>query len=208
MTNALSPSLFSFGIHSIRVVSRNGEPWFVASDVAEALEYRDAANAARNVSDHQKGTQIVSTLGGEQKVTIINESGLYKLVLRSRKPEAELFSDWVTGEVLPSIRKTGSYNAQPTTISLLSRRWLVYFDDQGKEQVSPIEDDGFVATRRNIAQRIRERGMDSMFDIETVSQIAHACTERLVADITHYRAYANNLAKQSTPSQMVMALTT
>lgn len=102
-------STFNFGTHTVRIIVRNGEPWFVASDVAEALGYRDAANAARNLKDHQKGTHNLSTLGGSQKVTIINESGLYKLVLRSRKPEAEEFSDWVTGEVLPSIRQTGGY---------------------------------------------------------------------------------------------------
>ena len=100
---------FNFGTHAMRVVMRDGEPWFVASDVADALGYRDAANAGRILADHQKGTHSMSTPGGEQRVTIINESGLYRLVLRSRKPEAEKFSDWVTGEVLPSIRKTGSY---------------------------------------------------------------------------------------------------
>lgn len=104
---------FKFGDCEIRVVVRDGDPWFVASDVASALCYRNASDAARNLKDHQKGTHIVRTLGGSQKVTIITESGLYKLVLRSRKPEAEEFSDWVTGEVLPSIRKTGSYAKAP-----------------------------------------------------------------------------------------------
>lgn len=109
---------FNFGAHAVRVIVRDGEPWFVAADVAEALGYRDAANAGRILADHQKAdTQIASTSlnGIEQtrRVTIINESGLYRLVLRSRKPEAEKFSDWVTGEVLPSIRKTGGY-AKPT----------------------------------------------------------------------------------------------
>lgn len=109
-----TPSIFNFHNHEIRVIKVNGEPWFVASDVAEALGYRDATNAARNLGEHQKSdTQIASTSsnGSTQmrSVTIISESGLYRLVLRSRKPEAEAFSDWVTGEVLPSIRKTGSY---------------------------------------------------------------------------------------------------
>lgn len=115
---ALNPSVFNFANHPVRVVTVDGAPWFVASDVAEALGYRDAANAGRILADHQKAdTQIVSTSpdGTEQRrsVTIINESGLYRLVLRSRKPEAERFSDWVTGEVLPAIRKTGRYEAAP-----------------------------------------------------------------------------------------------
>lgn len=109
MADALSPSVFAFHNHSVRIIVRDGEPWFVASDVATALGYRDASNAARHLKDQQKGTHNLSTLGGDQKVTVITESGLYKLVLRSRKPEAEEFSDWVTGEVLPTIRKTGRY---------------------------------------------------------------------------------------------------
>lgn len=104
-----TPSVFNFGAHAVRIVVRNGEPWFVAADVAAALGYLTAKDAARNLSEHQKGGHILPTLGGEQRVTIINESGLYRLVLRSRKPAAEQFSDWVTGEVLPSIRKSGRY---------------------------------------------------------------------------------------------------
>ncbi|TAM23404.1 MAG: hypothetical protein EPN60_15095 [Nevskiaceae bacterium] len=100
---------FQFHTHAVRVVARDGEPWFVLADVAEALGYRDAANAGRCLADKQRGTQIVSTPSGDQPMTLVNESGLYRLVLRSRKPEAIAFSDWVTGEVLPSIRKTGGY---------------------------------------------------------------------------------------------------
>lgn len=114
VASATVPTIFQFGSHEVRIIMRDGEPWFIASEVAQALGYRDAANASRNLADHQKAdTQIVSTSSnGTQQartVTIINESGLYRLVLRSRKPEAEKFTDWVTGEVLPAIRKTGSY---------------------------------------------------------------------------------------------------
>lgn len=121
-------STFNFGAHAVRIIVRNGEPWFVAKDVCEALGYRDAEKGTRNLSTHQKAdTHIsgISSNGVEQvrRVTIINESGLYKLVLRSRKPEAEEFSDWVTGEVLPSIRKTGMY-AKPAALPRLQLRHL------------------------------------------------------------------------------------
>lgn len=106
---AAEVSPFNFGEHPVRVVVREGEPWFVCSDVAETLGYRDSHNAARHLDADEKGTQIVSTPGGDQKLTIINESGLYALVLRSRKPEARKFAKWVTSEVLPQIRKTGAY---------------------------------------------------------------------------------------------------
>lgn len=105
-----SQSTFNFGGHAIRVIVRDGAPWFVATDVCAALGY---ANTSKAVGDHldpdEKGVTTGYTLGGEQRLTIISESGLYALVLRSRKPEARKFAKWVTAEVLPSIRKTGSY---------------------------------------------------------------------------------------------------
>jgi len=71
----------------------------------------------RNLDDEEKGTHILCTLGGDQKVTIINESGLYSAVLKSRKPSAKRFKKWVTGEVLPSIRKTGTFGAPGVNLS-------------------------------------------------------------------------------------------
>lgn len=112
-----SQPVFNFGAHSVRVVVRDGEPWFVASDVAKALEFRDASNAARMLSAHQKGTHSVSTAKGNQQLTVVSEGGLYRMVLRSRKPSAVAFSDWVTDEVLPAIRKTGVYVGKPFTVN-------------------------------------------------------------------------------------------
>lgn len=96
----------------VRITDNNGEPWFVASDVAKALGYRDANEMTRLLDDDEKDTQSVRTLGGEQKMIIISESGLYSAILRSKKEEAKAFKKWVTSEVLPSIRKTGSYTAK------------------------------------------------------------------------------------------------
>ena len=94
---------------SIRIILIDSEPWFVAVDVANALNFRDASNMTRMLDDDEKGTRNVSTLGGNQELTVISESGLYCAVLKSRKPEAKVFRKWVTSEVLPSIRKTGGY---------------------------------------------------------------------------------------------------
>lgn len=94
----------------IRTVVRNGTPWFVASDVTDVLEISRTHDAVRGLDDDEKGTEIIRTPGGDQWVTVINESGLYSLVLRSRKPQAKTFKKWVTSEVIPSIRMTGSYN--------------------------------------------------------------------------------------------------
>lgn len=94
---------------SVRVVTKNGTPWFVAKDVASVLGYRDADKLVRNLDQDEKGTQIVGTPGGQQSLLIINESGLYAAILRSRREEAKAFRKWVTGTVLPSIRKHRGY---------------------------------------------------------------------------------------------------
>jgi prophage antirepressor-like protein len=81
----------------------------VAADLAAVLDYSETAAMTRHLDDDEKGLSTVQTLGGPQEMTIISESGLYAAILKSRKPEARQFRRWVTGEVLPSIRKTGSY---------------------------------------------------------------------------------------------------
>lgn len=105
---------FNFGIFSVRVITRDNQPWFVANDICNALGYSNPRDAiAKHLDNDEKGVATSDTLGGSQQLTIINESGLYALVLRSRKPEARKFAKWVTSEVLPSIRQTGSYQAEP-----------------------------------------------------------------------------------------------
>lgn len=99
---------------NVRVVQVDGEPWFVAADVCRALEISNSRDAVARLDDDEKGVGSTDTLGGKQGVQIINEPGLYTLVLGSRKPEAKTFKRWVTHEVLPAIRKTGSYKT-PTS---------------------------------------------------------------------------------------------
>lgn len=92
----------------VRVIEKNNEPWFVGKDVAEALGYSQPAKAIReHVKDTHKGVSEMDTPGGRQQIIIIDEAGLYSLVLRSKLPAAEAFQEWVVAEVIPSIRKTG-----------------------------------------------------------------------------------------------------
>lgn len=105
---------FVFEASPVRALDRAGEPWFIASDVAAILGYRGAPNMVRNLHDDEKDTHIVSTLGGNQELTIISESGLYNAIFRSRRPEAQAFRRWVTGTVLPEIRRTGRFSAAMT----------------------------------------------------------------------------------------------
>lgn len=96
----------------VRTVVKNGEPWLVGKDVAKILEYKDTAKAIRtHVDDEDKGVSVLDTPGGQQKIMVINESGLYSLVLSSKMPKAKEFRRWVTSHVLPTIRKTGGYVA-------------------------------------------------------------------------------------------------
>ena len=94
----------------VRTMVINDEPWFVGKDVANVLGYTDTRKAIRmHVDDDDKGGDILSTPGGRQQITIINESGLYALILSSKLPQAKEFKRWVTSEVLPSIRRNGAY---------------------------------------------------------------------------------------------------
>lgn len=94
----------------VRVLEKGGEPWFVGKDVADILGYSNSRDAlAKRVDEEDKGVAKCDTLGGTQELTIINESGLYSLILSSKLPQAKQFKRWVTSEVLPALRKTGSY---------------------------------------------------------------------------------------------------
>lgn len=101
---------FTFEDQQIRVLTIEGEPWFVGKDVAEVLGYSNSRKAiADHVDSEDKGVTKCDTLGGTQKLTVINESGLYSLILGSKLPTAKKFKHWVTSEVLPTIRKHGAY---------------------------------------------------------------------------------------------------
>jgi prophage antirepressor-like protein len=117
--NAITP--FNFNGSDVRVIMRNGNPWFVATDVCAALDY---SNTSKAVADHldedERSNEQLDRSRMGSKAVIISESGLYALVLRSRKPEARKFAKWVTAEVLPAIRKTGSYG-QPEQLTLNQR---------------------------------------------------------------------------------------
>ena len=121
--------IFKYEDNDVRTVDLNGEPWFVGKDVAAVLEYSNPRKAlADHVDQEDKGVTKCDTLGGVQELTIINESGLYSLILSSKLPTAKQFKRWVTSEVLPSIRKNGGYIAgqeQLTPSELMAKALLV-----------------------------------------------------------------------------------
>ncbi|WP_432785033.1 hypothetical protein AAEX37_01972 [Oligella sp. MSHR50489EDL] len=106
--------LFNFENYNVRVTLQNGEPWFVAKDVCDAMQIVNYRDAVSRLDDDERGVGLTDTLGGEQEMVIINESGLYTIILRSRQATTKgtpqhRFRKWVTSEVLPQIRKTGKY---------------------------------------------------------------------------------------------------
>lgn len=110
---------FRFEAKEVRTLLIDDQPWFVASDVALALMYSEAKDMTRNLDEDEKGRQTVPTPGGAQEMLVINESGLYSAILRSRKAEAKRFKKWVTSEVLPAIRKHGRYEDAGNKMSTL-----------------------------------------------------------------------------------------
>nr|WP_316612653.1 Bro-N domain-containing protein [uncultured Ruminococcus sp.] len=141
---------------NIRTLEINGEPYFVGKDVATALGYKETAKAVReHVDAEDKGVSVLDTPGGKQQIAVINESGLYSLILGSKLDGAKRFKRWVTSEVLPSIRKTGAYavdsksaefkarelrvkemNAQARLINAETRRLIALQKERGLSQVA------------------------------------------------------------------------
>lgn len=114
--------VFKYEDNEVRTVEQGGEVWWVLADVCRVLEIQNNRNVARRLDEDEKGVHLMDTLGGGQKLTIISESGLYKVILRSDKPEAKKFTRWVTHEVLPTIRRTGGYGNQAAGLTKLAEQ--------------------------------------------------------------------------------------
>lgn len=117
--------------HTVRTTFRDddGEAWFIAADICAVLSVGRPQDSVRYLDDDEKGRCLVDTPYGKQEMLIVNEPGLYSLILRSRKPEAKAFKRWVTHEVLPTIRKTGSYSVAPQVPQSLPEALRAYADE-------------------------------------------------------------------------------
>lgn len=145
--------VFNNGVFGdVRVVMRDGAPWFVGKDVASALGYVDTDQAIRkNVDGEDKLTRLVDGLGQKRNVLLINESGLYSLILSSKLPTAKAFKRWVTSEVLPTIRKQGMYLTSATAEEAIS---------------SP---ESFIAKALIVANQVLERQKERIKHLETTN---------------------------------------
>lgn len=147
-----------FGV--IRTVMMSNEPWFVGNDVAKALGYGEGKSLPNAINNHvdkdDKGVTEMMTPGGKQRVTIINESGLYSLILSSKLPSAKKFKKWVTSEVLPTIRKTGGYmvaKKEDTPETIMARAILIAQDTmkRQKDQIDRLQADNASKDKQIVA---------------------------------------------------------
>ncbi|WP_091013235.1 BRO-N domain-containing protein [Azotobacter beijerinckii] len=171
---------FDFGKKPVRAMLIDDQPWFVADDVADALQYSEASAMTRHLDEDEKGLSIVQTLGGDQKMLVINESGLYSAILRSRKAEAKRFKKWVTAEVLPAIRKHGRYEDAKNTMTTLVGDVIgstgeIVLDrviDQKGYRIDPALQRSFKHTMKS---RLRTRFNVQKTSLIPADQLADAC---------------------------------
>lgn len=132
--------VFEYQNNKVRTVDMDGEAWFVLKDVCEVLNIADHKVVVRRLDEDEVcQTPLTDSMGRQQSTTIINESGLYHVILRSDKPEAAPFRRWVTNDVLPAIRKTGSYNAPQLTRSQLLATALIAAHEELEQKDKQIE---------------------------------------------------------------------
>jgi prophage antirepressor-like protein len=159
--------IFTFEQKEVRTVVENNEVWFVAKDVCDVLELIDVSMTVKRLDEDEKDTKIICTLGGNQNMSVVNESGLYSLVLTSNKPQAKKFKKWITSEVIPSIRKTGSYSMMsPEEMAL---QVISYLQNKVEEQKQKIE---ILAPKALVYDETMK--IENLMTIREVSKLAKA----------------------------------
>lgn len=190
---------FKFETREVRTLLIDDQPWFVASDVAQALLYSEAKDMTRNLDDDEKGRQIVPTLGGDQEMLVINESGLYSAILRSRKAEAKRFKKWVTAEVLPTIRRSGRYEDAANRMATLMDELIGMSEVnvikgliRGKAKVVPID------KRRSFQQSMHNR-LHTRFNVPRIELIPAAQFEAACNFVAAYALEGEWIARADAP---------
>lgn len=199
----------------IRTVELNNETYFVGKDVATALGYANARDAiSKHVDDEDKGVAKCDTLGGNQNLTIVNESGLYALIFGSRLESAKRFKHWVTSEVLPSIRKTGGYKLPQTAsemIQLLAQGSVELsqkIDDVNKDLQDFKQDMPILGVEESkITSAVRRKGVQCLGGKESEAYKDNSLRGKVYADIygqlkrefgvTTYKAIKRNQCDQA-----------
>jgi anti-repressor protein len=172
MTNKLEITEIFAG-HSIRIVGTHENPLFIAKDVCAALALENVSRALTRLEDDEKGVTQSNTLGGTQSLLFVTESGLFTLILRSDKPEAKVFRKWVTSEVLPAIRKTGSYAAAPMALPTHSEALRGWANALEANEAQAAQIEAQAATLAIAAPKVEFH--DTVTASDSVCQLAVAC---------------------------------
>lgn len=179
--------VFEYEDRPVRTALVNGEPWFVAKDVCDILELGDVSKAVSRLDEDEKGTNSIPTPGGNQEMLVINEPGLYSLILGSRKPEAKLFKRWVVHEVLPAIRQTGMY-----AVPVITQEAPLIGQLQVLQQVV----NGMVVQAQQIEQMKRQQ----FHLVGKVEQIENKIEKRLTDDFEMQLVTPTQIGKMFEPS--------
>lgn len=179
-TGSAGPIAFNFEGSAVRIIDRSGAPWTVLPDACKVLDIGNASDAARRLDDDERdGVDIIDPMGRSQRTTIISESGLYSLILTSRKAQARRFKKWITGEVLPAIRRTGGYmvagpNETPEELALRALTVMHETLERKKAQLAAAEiraDAAEEAARESDAALDNIAGTDGSYCIRDAGKV-------------------------------------
>lgn len=205
---------FQFQDRDVRVLDVDGAPWFVASDVAKILGYREAKDMTRRLDEDDKGRRSVPTLGGDQLMTIISEAGLYAAILGSKIPGAQQFKRWVTRDVLPAIRLHGGYLTDqkieevltdPDTIITLAQQLKDARAAQQREEKARKAIESYARDLEPRADNYdRFISADGTYSVGSVAKMLGLSQNKLFAELRNHGVLIAKGAMANTPYQRYM----
>ncbi|TSD68087.1 phage antirepressor [Aeromicrobium piscarium] len=200
MTNL---SVFTYTGHAVRTLAIDGEPWFVAADVAVVLGYSATEAMTRSMDADEKGLQVLHTPGGDQRVTVISEPGLYDAILRSRIPGAQGFKRWVKHDVLPTIRKTGRYGSDVEMLAALPSSQLLQLAAEAAKRAEESEAALAIATPKAEAYDAFIDA-DGTYSIGAVAKMVGLSQNKLFDKLRGAGVLISKGAMRNTPYQQYM----
>lgn len=195
--------IFQYAGHDVRTVTIDGEPWFVAADVATVLGYRMASDMTRNLDADEKGTQIVRTPSGDQSMTVISEAGLYEAIFRSRIPAAQDFKRWVKHDVLPTIRKTGRYGSDVDMLAALPSSKLLMLAAEAAERAEAAEHE-LEEARPKVEAYDAFMDADGTYAVGAVAKMLGLSQNKLFDLLRNHGVLIGKGAMRNTPYQQYM----
>lgn len=195
--------VFQYAGQQVRTVIVDGDPWFVAADVATILDLGNPRSSLALLDEDERGVHTVDTLGGPQSVTTINEPGLYSLILRSRKPEARAFKRWITHDVLPTIRKTGRYGSDVDMLAALPSSKLLMLAAEAAERAEAAEHE-LEEARPKVEAYDAFMDADGTYAVGAVAKMLGLSQNKLFDLLRNHGVLIGKGAMRNTPYQQYM----